>query len=220
MKSLTSRTRILAMSIVASVMVNPAWSGEAKIDSDKLVGQQVDIAPSAYQYRSDRKPDENPPESWLALMRYANLPLNKPVDVTAPVIKQALCGFLWEEIRRCNELELTWSSDAGRQPAPDELVVTTLNNQGASSSWWNNLTAAKKSVAPTVSSDGKTYVYLLGTDTCGLVVSVVGRDASDYAVPTAQVLVAEKWKKMDVEIEWGFDQSAVGKDYSGTDRNL
>ena len=115
MKSLTSRTRTLAMSIVLSVMVNPAWSQEVETNPDKLVGQQVDIAPSAYQYRSDRKPDENPPESWLALMRDANLPSNKPVDVTAPIIKQALCGFLWEEIRPVQRLELTWTSDAGRQ---------------------------------------------------------------------------------------------------------
>jgi hypothetical protein len=52
-------------------------------------------------------------------------------------------------------------------------------------------------------------------DTCGIVVSVVGKSTSDYAVPTARVLVAEKWKKMDVEIELGFDQTTAGKDYSG-----
>ena len=62
---------------------------------DKLVGQPVDIAPSAYQYRADRKADQNQPESWLALMRYANQPLIKPVDLSAPAIKQALCGLLW-----------------------------------------------------------------------------------------------------------------------------
>ena len=37
----------------------------------KLVGQPADIASSAYQYRADRKPEENPPESWLAVMRFA-----------------------------------------------------------------------------------------------------------------------------------------------------
>ena len=59
---------------------------------DKLVGQPADIASSAYQYRADRKADENPPESWLALMRYAGQPLNKPVDVNAPAIKTGPCA--------------------------------------------------------------------------------------------------------------------------------
>ena len=78
---------------------------------DELVGQPVDIAPSAYQYRADRKAEENPPESWLALMRYANMPLNKPLDVNAPAIKQALCGLLWEEIRPVQ----TTGTDLGRR---------------------------------------------------------------------------------------------------------
>ena len=184
-------------------------------DTDKLVGTPVDIAPSAYLYRANRNVEENPPESWLALMQYAGMPLNKPMDVTAPAIKQALCGLLWEEIRPVTELELTWTADAKHRPPPEELAVTTLDNQGAASSWWNNLNAAKKAVKPTVSSDGKTYVYNLGTDTCGIVVSIIGKSASDYDVPAVRVLVAETWKKMDIEIEWGFDPTTAGKDYSG-----
>jgi hypothetical protein len=35
-----------------------------------LVGQPVDIAPSAYVYRADRSAERNPPESWLLLMQY------------------------------------------------------------------------------------------------------------------------------------------------------
>jgi hypothetical protein len=142
MKSLTSRTLILATSLV-SVMVNCGWGAGAETDPGNLVGQPADIAPSAYPFRADRKAEDNQPESWLALMRYANQPLNKTLDVNAPVIRQVLCGLLWEEIRPVRQLELTWATAAQRQPAPEELVVTTLNNQGASSSWWNNLIAAK-----------------------------------------------------------------------------
>ena len=158
-----------------------------------LVDRPADIAPSAYQYRADRKAEENPPESWFALMRYAGLPFDKPVDVNAPAIKQALCGLLWEEIRPVQRLELTWMTASKHRPAPEELAITTLDNQGASSSWWNNLNATKKPVKPTVSSDGKTYVYILGTNTCGIVVSVVGKNTSDYDVPAVRVLVAETW---------------------------
>ena len=90
----------LAASLFFAITMGFGLSAKAEQpDFEKRVGQPVDIASSAYQYRADRKADENPPESWLALMRYANLPLNKPVDVKAPAIKQALCGLLWEEIR-------------------------------------------------------------------------------------------------------------------------
>jgi hypothetical protein len=185
-------------------------------DLDQLRGKPADIVPSAYVYRSDRAADQNPPESWFALMRYANLPLNKRMDVNAPAIKQALCGLLWEEIRPVKSLELTWSGDAKRRPAPEELVITTLNNQGTASSWWNNLIAVKQAVKPTVSADGMTCVYDLGKDTCGIIVSIAGhKNASDYDVPTVRALTTETWKKIDAEIEWAFDPATKGKDYSG-----
>ena len=53
-----------------------------------------------YQYRADRKPEANPPESWIGLMKYASLPFDKPVDVNAPALKKVLCGLIWEEVRR------------------------------------------------------------------------------------------------------------------------
>src|ERR1043166_9721042 len=149
----TSMMRILVMIVVVGVGAHWGWGADAGTVTDpgRLVGQPVDIALSAYLYRADRKAEENQPESWLALMRYANQPLNKPVDVNAPAIREVLCGLLWEEIRPVRLLELTWDSDAKRKPAPEELTVTTLNNRGASSSWWNNLIAAKSSVKPTIS---------------------------------------------------------------------
>ena len=86
---------------------------------------------------------------------------------------------------------------------PEELAVTTLDNQGTASSWWNNLKAAPKPVKPALASDGKTCVHELNANTCGIVISVAGtRNAADYTVPTVRVLVADTWKKMDIEIEW------------------
>ena len=41
------------------------------------------------------------------------------------------------------------------------------------------------------------------------------KKAADYEIPRARVLVADVWKKMEVEIEWGFDTAAADKDYSG-----
>ena len=156
----------------------------ARTDLDKLMGQPADIAPSAYQYRADRKPEENSPESWLALMRYANLPLNKPLDTNTPALGQVLCGLLWEEIRPVEQLELVWATDAQRRPAPEDLEITTLDALSTASSWWNNLSAVRKTVRPAVSADGNGLVFALQASTCGIVISVTdGQRAADFAVP-------------------------------------
>ena len=128
MKTITVQWLAVLLIVLVGNRLSSAVLPEA--DLVKLVGQPADIASSAYQYRADRKADQNQPESWLALMRYANQPLNKPVDVNAPAIKQALCGLLWEEIRPVKTLELTWAADAKRRPAPEELAITTLNQPG------------------------------------------------------------------------------------------
>ena len=183
---------------------------------DEFVGQAADIAHSAYQYHADRKTDENPPESWFALMRYAGLPFNAPMDVNTPAIKQVLCSLLWEETRPVQRLELIWSGDACRRPAPEEVAITTLDNRGTASSWWHNLDAARRAVTPTVSDGGMTFTYALQTPTCGIVISIDGvGSAEGYVIPAVMVLVAETWKKMEVEIQWGFNRCAAGRDYSG-----
>src|SRR3569832_2298729 len=99
----------------------------------EMVGRAVDIAPSAYQYRADRPADANPPESWFALMHFARLPLNKPVDASNALVKHSLCGLLWEEIRPVQSIELTWPSRAKRIPPPGTITVSALMNQGPSS---------------------------------------------------------------------------------------
>lgn len=183
---------------------------------DGLVGQPADIASSAYAFRADRPPEQNPPESWLALMHFAGLPLTKPMEVSAPALRPVLCSLLWEEIRPLKRLELSWPADAKRKPAPAELHITTLDAQSSSSSWWNNLKAVPKTVEAQVSEDGRTYSYALDAQTCGLVVSVMKtRSALDYDVPTLRALVAEPWKKMELEIEWGFAAASAERNYSG-----
>jgi hypothetical protein len=167
---------LLAASMVATAHVMAATrSGPERPSSPQdfstLVGTAADIAPSAYQYRADRPPGDNPPESWLALMWFAHQPLNKPVDIEAPAIKQVLCGLLWEEIRAVQRIELKWSGDLKRMPAPQEVALAVLENKGTSSSWWNNLEAVPKAVKATLSKDGRTYRYDLPTDTCGFVVT-------------------------------------------------
>ncbi len=191
----------------------PAIGGAVFTD---VAGGPVDISRSAYEYRADRPASANPPESWLALMHFAHLPLNRRVDVNDRKIKQVLCGFLWEEIRPVQSLQLIWSAKSKRIPPPAMLRVTALVNRGASSSWWNNLDAVPEAAMPSLSEDGRTYRYELGLNTCGLLVSLDGDSkASEYDVPQVRVLTPQTWQQMDLEVEWGFDAKTAGGDYSG-----
>lgn len=183
---------------------------------DALVGQPADIAPSAYEYRADRKPEANAPESWLALMHFAGLPLNGPLDIHAAELRPVSCALLWEEIRPLQRLELVWPASSKRKPGPEDVRISTLDAQSSSSSWWNNLKAVAKPVVATVSSDGVTYAYALDAQTCGVIVSLAnGKNAADFDVPMLRALVAEPWKQMELEIEWGITDSAAARDFGG-----
>lgn len=190
-----------------------AFGPAANVDK---VDAPVNIAPSAYQFRADRRPADNAPESWVALMYYAGLPLTKKVDLLNRQIRHALCAFMWEEIRPVQTLELTWPAGAKRVPSASDLTVSALIAQSASSSWWNNLKSVIQTATPSLSNGGKTLTYALSQSTCGLIVGVNGeKDASEYDVPQVRVLVADTWKQMDLEVEWGFDASTAAKDYGG-----
>ncbi len=180
------------------------------------VGQPVDIASSAYQYRANRPAQASPPESLIAVKYAAHQPLNQPLNEAAPGVQQCLTSLIWEEIRPIQTLELTWPSKYPDQPKPDELEISALINNGASSSWWNNLSSVVQPIKPTVSRDGRTYRYPIGFNTCGLIVSTPKRtDSHLYSIPQVRVLVPQTWKSMDVEVEWGFDKTNASKDYSG-----
>ena len=183
---------------------------------DKLIGQPADIAASAYSYRADRKAGENPPEAWILLLQHGNLPFNQPVDVNAPAVRKALCGLLWEEVRPVRRVELSWPGDAKNRPSVDELAFDCFDGTDKNPhTWWNpgTIKAAEK---PEVSADGHTCVYSIPVDSWGVVVSVRGeKDASAYAVPTIRAFGQDAWKKMDVEIEWGFDGATAALGYDG-----
>lgn len=182
-------------------------------DLDKQIGKAVDIASSAYQYRADRKTEENAPESWVAIMRFAGQPLNAPADVQAPAVKQVLRAFLWEENRPIKQVELIWSPEAKRRPIGKDLVFSSLTGP----TWWSKSRLNHGWSSPKVSADGNTWSWAYPANTCGLVISVKdgAKFAADYDMPTVRVLVADVWKKMEIEIEWGFDQATAEKDYSG-----
>lgn len=192
-------------------------SGREQLDINKLVAQPADIAPSAYQYRADRAAKDNSPESWIALMKYANLPFDKAVDVNAPAFKKVLCGLIWEEVRCVRRVELVWSSESSRRPKAEDVIVTFFDAQAENNipTWWNNAVLCQAD-KPEVSADGHTYTFTIPVDTFGLVVSLRSQDdASACDVPVVRAFASDVWKQMDIEIEWGFDKDTAKSDYSG-----
>lgn len=204
----------VALVVCATDQSATAVAEQAKFDA--RVGQPADIVGSAYGYRADRPADENPPESWILLLQYAGLPYDKPVDLKAPAVRRALCGLLWEEVRPVRWVELSWPTDAKRRPSPEQMTLTYFDaTDNTAHTWWNPRTL-KEAARPQVSSDGRTYTYMIPVDTWGVVAAVRGvEDASGFAVPTIRALVPDVWKKIDLEIEWGFDDAAAALDYGG-----
>ena len=210
----------IALALGLALSVGPvdtlAAAASEKTPLDQLVGQPVDIVGSAYCYRADRPSEENPPESWILLMQYAGLPYDQPVDVKAPSVRRALCGLLWEEVRPVRRVELSWPADARRQPLPEQIALHYFDaTDSTAHTWWNPRTI-KEAGQPQVSADRRTYLYTIPVDTWGVVAAVRGeKEASGFAIPAVRAWVPDVWKKMEMEIEWGFDTATATLAYDG-----
>jgi hypothetical protein len=183
---------------------------------DDAPGQPADIASSAYLYRADRAVGQNPPEAWILLLQRADMSFTHPLDIHAPAVRQALCGLLWEEVRRVDRLDLCWPASAKRKPSPEELEVAYFDGvDDAAHTWWNPR-AIREAAQPEVSADGSLYSYKIPVDTWGVVVSVRGTNAAAaFAVPELRAYAPDEWKPLDVEIEWGYESGRAKLDYSG-----
>ncbi len=213
------KVQIIAAGILGAALFSTmrmALAEQPPADLAALVGKPADIARSAYVYRADRSPEQNPPESWILLMQYANLPMNQPVDVKNPALGQVLCGLLWEEVHPVRKVELSWTDDQGPRPSPDDLALVYFDaTDSTAHTWWNPRTI-KRAGKPEVSPNGRTFSYTLPVDTWGVVVSVNGPErASHYACPTMRAEVPDLWKRLEIEIEWGFDTATAKLDHDG-----
>ncbi|MBI2298000.1 MAG: hypothetical protein HYU66_03455 [Armatimonadetes bacterium] len=182
---------------------------------DGLLGQAADLAGSAYHYRADLAPEQNPPEAWVLLMQYAGLPFDRPVDQTAPAIRQALCGLLWEEVRPVRRVDLVWPA-RGRRPAPEDLSLLYLDaTDGQAHTWWNPRTA-KPAEEPRITPDGRSWSFAIPVDTWGVVAAVAGETpAASFAVPEVRAYGPDTWKKLELEIEWGWEPERAALRYDG-----
>ena len=114
-------------------------------------------------------------------------------------------------------VELVWNATARPRPKPEDVVVSYFDAEakGNIPTWWN-AAVIREADKPQVSDDGCTYTFNIPVDTFGLVVSVRGpQDASAWECPSVCAFAPDLWKRMDLEIEWGFDKTTSAADYSG-----
>ena len=187
--SLQTRIRLavrIAVFFSAAILVGIALTTPAtraaemksgNVDLSALVGKPADISSSAYQYRADRKADENEPESWIGLMQYLGAPPDRPLDTTTEKARKVLCSLLWEEVRPVRRLELSWPEDAKNRPLPEEIVLSYFDGTDRNAHTWWNPRIVQEAGKPEVSTDGRTYVYTIPVDTWGIVAAVRGPEA-------------------------------------------
>ena len=207
-----------------------------------LVGKPVDMAPWAYSYRADLAVQKRPEANFIprrleridkvyrtALPEMGTQEV-KSRDYDMPDLLRPLppkpkgrltAGLLWTGGLVDYRVELHWPADV---PAPDAVEVRAY----PSSFGWFGWTVDKILTNPEVSADRRTWTFKsdptekmdssysarVPAATEMLAVFV---DGAKPVVPTLRVVGPDlgTWKRMDVEIEWGFEASMKGRDHDG-----
>ncbi len=137
-------------------------------------------------------------------------------------------GLLWTGGVVDYEVELNWPAKAGKIPAPDAVEVRVYPT-----SWgWFGWTVDKIMGKPEVSADGRKWTYksepglLMDAAYNGRVPAATEMVAVFFegsqwgdktAVPDIRVTGPSlgQWKRMDVEIEWGFQPGTEKSEFEG-----
>ncbi|MBX7258291.1 MAG: hypothetical protein K1Y02_18150 [Candidatus Hydrogenedentes bacterium] len=199
-----------------------------------LESQPVDLAPWTYVWRADRKVQEQPeacfiprrlerldkiyrtassalPPDQLKSIYYDMPDLLKPFP---PQPKgQLLTGLLWTGGVGDYQVEVHWPADAQSIPSPEQVEVRAY----PTSFGWFGWTVDQILGNPTLSADGHTWTYKSDPSAhmdssysvhvpAATEMVAVFCDDTIRAVPTLRVTGPSigTWKRMDVEIEWGF----------------
>jgi hypothetical protein len=229
---------LLIVAMVASAARGEG--GNAMVNLDARVGQPVDIAPWCYIYRADA-PVQRPPEAYFIPRRldrmekvyrknsrehtrdelksyyYALPDLFKPFPPTPTGALKT--GLLWAGGLADYRVELRWP---GKPP-----MISKVDVRAYPDAWgWFGWTVDKVLTDPVVSPDGRTWTYKsdptemmdtfynnrIPAATEMIAVFVEGDNAP---IPSIAVVGPSmgNWKRMDVEIEWGFATPTKNKEF-------
>lgn len=208
-----------------------------------LAGQSVDIAPWMYEWRADRAVQEKPeayfiprrldridkvyrtaydalPQDQLKSIYYDMPDLLKPL-LPAPKGKLQ-AGLLWVGGLVDYRVELHWTADMKTIPSPDKVEVRIY----PTSFGWFGWTVDKILSNPVISEDGRKWTYKSDPTAkmdsaynvrvpAAAEMTAVFYDGEKTAVPDIHIVGPSigLWKRMDVEIEWGFQPGTEQKDF-------
>jgi len=205
--------KIIGLAGILLIGIQSAFASEMKeSEMNEFVGQPADIASSAYQYRADWKPEENPPETDFLFSALAH----KKQGV--------LYGLLWEEPRPVKQVVLHWPDTEKAVPKPDQLVLYWFP-EGGSASWWCRAgagTTRRQADQPAVSADGRVFMYTLdalSNDTAIDNLIIAAKDGvsspNPLPVPSVRVIGPQVWQRLDAVIEWGFQKGTETLAFDG-----
>ncbi len=236
--------RIGAAALLAVVGFGAA-AAEQKTELDRLVGQPVDIAPWAYAWRADLTVQEKPEAYFILRRldrldkvyrtAYTALPQSElksiyyqMPDLVNPLLPKPrgrlLAGLLWTGKLAEYQVELHWPADAQRIPSPDAVEVRVY----PTSYGWFGWTVDKILSKPELSADRRTwtyrsqpgakmdFAYSVQVDAATEMVAAFCEDGNS-AVPRIRVTSPKVgvWKRLDLDIEWGFQPGTEKTDFDG-----
>ena len=121
-------------------------------------------------------------------------------------------ALLWEGRMHLNRLELSWP-EGEPAPPPQDVEVRIYPSPYGWFGWQSDL---RVTALPEISEGGSTWIY--GGDWDGVdMVAVFLKNAGNSFSPSPQIRAygPENWERMDIEIEWGFQEGTQRSDYSG-----
>ncbi|MEO5893486.1 MAG: hypothetical protein ABIQ31_24750 [Ferruginibacter sp.] len=165
------------------------------------------------------------PEKELKSIYYQMPDLLKPLP---PQPKNPLqAGLLWRGPISKYQVRLDWPAGIAEIPSPDSVEVRVY----PTSYGWFGWTVDKILDRPQISADRHSWTYnvdstakmdwafSLQVNAATEMVAVFYKDVSNTTVVPGIAVISPlvgTWKKMDIEIEWGFEPGTVQEDFDGT----
>ncbi|MHB0998390.1 MAG: hypothetical protein ACYC27_04010 [Armatimonadota bacterium] len=210
-----------------------------------LTDKPIDIAPWTYEWRADRAVQEKPEAYFIPrrldrldkVYRTAYYELSpqelKSIyydlqDLLKPLLPkpegELQAGLLWTGGLVDYKVELHWAGDVKKIPSPESVEVRVYPTAFG----WFGWTADKILSSPMISKDKRTWTYksdpkeimdFFGGSKVPAASEMVAVFSKDSKSPIPDISVTGPdtgtWKRMDVEIEWGFQSSMKSVEFDG-----
>jgi hypothetical protein len=147
---------------------------------------------------------------WQLLSKKDVWEHGRMLPAASGILKSAL---LWEGRMHFNRLELHWPTKGQAAPLPQSVELRVYPSWYG---WFGWQSDERVTVKPEISADGSTWVYKGDWTGVDMVAAFVQpADEAKCGVPQILAYGPEVWKRMDVEIEWGFKPGTQAANYDG-----